>query len=314
MKYSRDTEKEKNIPLNETCGSATSANDSVSAVAFFSLRDRLSSVVQHVRSAASGGKVRVEDVHNLRVATRRALAAIKLYRDLLPAKPIASLMCILKVLLRTAGETRDLDVLARRYRKAKSENARHFVKELRKHRARKQRRLSEFCSHLWKNDRLTRRINHLFSKLDDADGSTELFGGWSKARWLDIVHEFSQLSNVDDSNLESLHQFRIRGKGLRYAMELLESTFDQELLPMTYATIAELQERLGHINDQSVAIQLFCRWKRKHHALSKVCSLKAPKRVASRELDQAIAEFKSWWTPTMKTELLQSLTKLADTS
>ena len=83
---------------------------------------------------------------------------------------------------------------------------------------------------------------------------------------------------------------------------------------MTYATVAELQERLGHINDQCVAIQLFCRWKRKGYALSKACSLKAPKRVASRKLDQAVAEFKSWWTPTVKTELLQSLTKLADTS
>lgn len=243
-----------------------SATDSVTAVAFFSLRDRLSSVVQHVRNAATGGKVRVEDVHNLRVATRRALAAIKLYRDLLPPKPSATLMRILKVLLRTAGQTRDLDVLARRYRKAKNDNSRHLVKELRKHRARKQRRLAEFCSHLWKNDRLTRRIDKLLSKLDDADGSTELFGGWSKARWLDIVHEFSQLSNVDDSNLEFLHQFRIRGKGLRYTMELLESTFDQELLPLTYATVAELQKRLGNINDQCVAIQLFRRWKRRDHA------------------------------------------------
>ena len=131
MKYSRDTEKDKNIPLNETCGNEINANDSVSAVAFFSLRDRLSSVVQHVRRAATDRKVSIACVHNLRVTTRRALAAIKLFRELLPAKPSVSLRRVLKVLLRTAGRTRDLDVLARRYRKTKNDNALHLVKELR---------------------------------------------------------------------------------------------------------------------------------------------------------------------------------------
>ena len=223
-------------------------------------------------------------------------------------------MRVLKVLLRTAGRTRDLDVLIRRYRKAKSDNARNLVEELCKLRARRQRRLSGFCSHLRANDRLIRRIDQLLSKLDDADRSAELFGTWANARWLDIVHGFSEMSNVDSTKLESLHEFRIRSKELRYAMELLEFTFDQEMLPMPYATVAELQKRLGNINDQCVAMQLFRRWKRKGNALSKACSFKAPKRVASRKLDQAIAKFRTWWTPTVKAELLLSLAELAETS
>ena len=111
-----------------------------------------------------------------------------------------------------------------------------------------------------------------------------------------------------------LHQFRICGRGLRYAMELLESAFNRELLPVAFATVTELQERLGNINDQCVAIDLFRQWKKAGLALTRSCRLKAPIRVASRKLDQAIAELNAWWSPSVRSEFLRSLTQLAETS
>ena len=302
------------MSLFETKGNEIIAEDSIAAVAFFSLQDRLLAVAQHVHDATVEGSVSVKEVHNLRMATRRALAAMRIYEELLPAKRTEALKLILKSLLRTAGQTRDLDVLARHCRKAKFHDSRRLVKEICKLRVRKQRLLSKLCSHQCKKDRLTRRVDHVLGRRDVADRSTELFGTWAKSRWFEIVQDFSKMSSVEGSNLELLHQFRICGKGLRYAMELLESTFNQELLPLAYATVTELQERLGHINDQCVAIDLFRQWKRECLALTRTCRLKAPMRVASRKLDQAIAEFKSWWTPTVRSELLRSLAQLAETS
>src|SRR5438874_1912100 len=52
----------------------------------------------------------VEHVHHLRVATRRTAAALRLFRDCLPAKRAKEARKRLKRIRRAAGEARDWDV------------------------------------------------------------------------------------------------------------------------------------------------------------------------------------------------------------
>ena len=56
-------------------------------------------------------------------------------------------------------------------------------------------------------------------------------------------------SNVGDVN--ALHRFRIRGKELRYAMELLAAAFPVGFRDELYPVVEQLQELLGDIIDHA---------------------------------------------------------------
>src|SRR3954452_6464358 len=76
-----------------------------------SLVVRLAVVAHTLPLAAHLSEHDIEHVHRLRVATRRAAAALKLYRDWLPQKSARWFKKRLRQIRRAAGEARDLDVL-----------------------------------------------------------------------------------------------------------------------------------------------------------------------------------------------------------
>ena len=57
-----------------------------------------------------------------------------------------------------------------------------------------------------------------------------------------------------------LHQFRIRAKALRYAIELVAAAFDPELRKKLYPLVEELQERLGRFRITSTAAERCRNW------------------------------------------------------
>src|SRR5438552_2313389 len=67
------------------------------------VRDRLPAAVFHADED-------VEHVHQLRVSTRRAAAALRLFADCLPERMHKKTRKSLKALRRSAGEARDWDV------------------------------------------------------------------------------------------------------------------------------------------------------------------------------------------------------------
>ncbi|HVT29975.1 MAG TPA: CHAD domain-containing protein, partial [Lacipirellulaceae bacterium] len=79
-----------------------------------SLEPRLAAVARCLPPAAHLAQHDIEHVHRLRVATRRAVAALKLYREFVPRKPARWLKKRLRKIRRAAGDARDLDVLKQR--------------------------------------------------------------------------------------------------------------------------------------------------------------------------------------------------------
>src|SRR6478609_7634136 len=79
-----------------------------------SLELRLAVVAHMLPLAAHLAEHDIEHVHRLRVATRRAAAALKLYRDWLPQKSARWIKKRLRQIRRAASEARDLDVLIQR--------------------------------------------------------------------------------------------------------------------------------------------------------------------------------------------------------
>ena len=83
-------------------------------VARLALCARLDAVVYFLPKAAMEADEDIEYVHQLRVATRRSMAAILTFQSLLPVRRTDKLRKMLRRLRKAAGEARDLDVLYER--------------------------------------------------------------------------------------------------------------------------------------------------------------------------------------------------------
>src|SRR5690242_19116005 len=74
------------------------------------LEVRLGAVAYHLPLALEQAHEDPEHIHDLRVSTRRAAAALRIFADCLPAKVHKSSKKYLRRLRRSAGQARDADV------------------------------------------------------------------------------------------------------------------------------------------------------------------------------------------------------------
>jgi CHAD domain-containing protein len=68
-----------------------------------------------------------------------------------------------------------------------------------------------------------------------------------------LLHELETAARADLQSYEALHQVRILGKQLRYAMEIFESCFNAEFRQTYYPAIVQMQDILGVANDSYTA-------------------------------------------------------------
>ncbi len=105
----------------------------------------------------------------------------------------------------------------------------------------------------------------------------------------------------DLTDYRQLHQVRIAGKRLRYAMEVFADCFDPTFRETLYPRVEELQEVLGRANDSHVAAErLVCLRDR----VRATCSTAWPRlqpgleqllRSHQRRLPQERRRFLKWW-------------------
>src|SRR5688572_19999557 len=140
---------------------AIDADGSVCDAARRSLEARLMPVFHNLPLAAYHAQQDSEHVHRLRVSTRRAMAALKLYRDYLPRKRVRWVKKELKQIRRTAGEARDLDVLAERLTRDYGERAAPIVSKIARLRAGIQPEIVHLAERMRRDDRFVRKTAKL---------------------------------------------------------------------------------------------------------------------------------------------------------
>jgi CHAD domain-containing protein len=271
----------------------------VRAVAERTVEVRLEAVRHFLPLAADHADEDVEYVHQLRVATRRCVAALDLYGKLFPKESRKALGQRLKAIRRAAGRARDFDVLLLRHAsQADSPTAEQFVSNVRGRRVEAQTPLREIHQQLAESNELPLLLQQMFrTKPATTDSGSPSFRGWATTRLDKTVRTFFAAEPRNLSDLESLHAFRIRGKELRYAMEMLVGAFPKTFQTRLYPLIERLQERLGSINDHAVAVKRFRDWAeetadpvvRKH--------LQSLIKKERRELRKSLFRFACWWTP-----------------
>jgi len=200
-----------------------------------------------------------EAVHQLRVATRRARAALAVFADYVPRKATRRARKTLRKLRRAAGAVRDLDVLFAAINELSSRGAASdpaggsflsgylFARQSaeREQLARTLRRVLDGKS-----------LDRLLKVTTRVRGGDEVALASRATAALDEILTRFTVALDDTAADDRLHQVRIVGKELRYALELFVDCYDVSVRDEVYSAVEKLQDILGDANDARQAMRL----------------------------------------------------------
>jgi CHAD domain-containing protein len=250
----------------------------------------------------------VEHVHQLRVATRRAGAALRLFRCCLPEKDFKRVRRRLRELRRACGAARDWDVflinLGPRLARARAEQ-RPGLNLLLGYGSGRRAAAQELLSPQGKKKPVAWEdlLHHTLRSLHHPahDGSLHGLRDLARPQLTALVQELEEAVHRDLNEYEHLHRVRILGKRLRYAMEIFESCYGEAFKDEYYPAIETMQDILGDANDSHVASQRLTGileqlktlrpkgWERYQPGIAGLL------RFHQRRLPQKRREFEQWW-------------------
>lgn len=284
-------------------------DDSVARIGRRALSSRLQQVRHYLDLAVRQSASETENVHQLRVFSRRAAAALEIFEAWLPPRRGRWIARQVKKVRRAAGEARDLDVLLMRWTQrasqmpaAQSELLLGHVGAMRREaqrpirKIRKKLRRKRFARHAVKF------LKRLRSRAGD-EPCGERFACMARVALSRLVAPYLVAGDGDLNAVEALHAFRIQGKQVRYAMEIFAGAFDAAFRNEVYPLVVALQERLGAINDHVTADAYLVRW----HAQTEPGPLREAMETGRLHEQHALTlarqEFLLWWTPERRADL-----------
>jgi CHAD domain-containing protein len=200
----------------------------------------------------------VEYVHQLRVATRRSGAALRIFAPCLRSGPLRKTKKRLRRLRRAAGTARECDVhreLLLVDRKAQQGPVAGVLEEVLGRLADERRRAQETikdAAERYPVKKLRRGRRKLIGSLHNPEAPRDRSDVYLADAARDVLPELIEAlrasGTADLKVVENLHQMRITGKRLRYALEIFAPCFDDRFRD-AYGNIEALQEHLGAIND-----------------------------------------------------------------
>jgi triphosphatase len=284
----------------------------VARVASRTLRKRLETVWSELR-AACRQRHDPERVHQLRVATRRTLAALAVFRDLVPARRRRWFEKRLRRIRRAAGTTRDLDVLTGHLaepaaadceaepRLLAAQARRRLVTMLAKRRDLSREPIRQVREALLAAD-WPGRVERLIDGISRRD-SSEPFAAYARRRFPVLLERFFSRADRKLTDAAEIHRLRIAGKKLRYALEIFATVFPPAIRVACQEALERLQETLGQFTDHAAAADRFRRWAREDGVGADRETLAALRRLEDRRAEKARRAFVKWWKPGRRREL-----------
>jgi CHAD domain-containing protein len=289
--------------------------DTVDRVCQRAVATRLGRLWHYLERAVHDPTSEVESVHQLRVFTRRSAAAIELFEDWLPKRRVRWLRKQLKRIRKSAGPARDLDVLRIRWTAELAQlppgQAALLLEQVKRRRRRAQWPIEDAYQNLASKRfprrarKLTRRIGYRGNPALRHDTIESL--AHSELRRL--LNPYFAAAAADLHDIEGLHAFRIESKHVRYAMEIFAGVFDDGFRGQLYPLVADLQDRLGRINDHATAQQNLLAWCNETEAPAVRQALEAGIRLEQRALETSRIEFLTWWNCERRDDLRRQFSR-----
>jgi CHAD domain-containing protein len=291
----------------------------VRQVAARTLRRRLDAVWTEAREVIAGGNA-ADHVHRLRVATRRTLAALDAFADLVPLRRRTWFRKRLRRLRRAAGDARDLDVLTMRLtgtparltgtpaqqgRSTTAAKARaRLIGMLARQQEGSRQPIRDVVERLMAAD-WTGRVDRLVARVAERGPDTS-FERYARRHLKPFVLRFFDLADRRLRSAEELHDLRIRGKQLRYALEIFAGVLEPEVRERCEASLERLQATLGDFTDHAAAADRFRRWSHDANMTADRATLRMFRRQEATLADAARRRFARWWNPSRRRELRQT--------
>ena len=266
----------------------------------------LKEVLDQLPKAAAKKPKKRKYVHELRVESRRAEAALGLYGDFLPQRRRKRILKQLKKIRRAAGKARDLDVFIETLEKDKTaQNSGALLKIARSYRDEAQEDMIA-AGRAAKRAGLRSAVRKFLkdAKKRHANGSIG-FAPWARTELRPAVRAFFDAVPPVEPGLRQLHAFRIQAKNLRYRMEMLESAFPAAFKNLLLPRVESLQERLGELNDIATRRRRLEKWLKRTKDTVAAHHLREHIALDTSRLAQARADFAAWCTPAFLQHLRQ---------
>lgn len=270
---------------------------------------RLRVVGQYLPLALSQPGKDPEYVHQLRVGSRRAVAALDIFSLCLPEKKYQRARKQLRRIRRAAGEARDWDVFLADLETLASRDA----PDKRKSRG---GLLLGYAlgQRLSAQDHLRAVGEKYVADFDDFRQRTvaavrapesvhepKTLVELALPMLFSLVQELNREAGQDLSDYSQLHRVRIVGKRLRYAMEVFSGCFQPPFRQTLYPLVEEMQDVLGRANDSHVAgnnllaLREQLRTLRPKEWQKAKVELQGILRFHQRRLPQERRRFEKWW-------------------
>jgi len=273
------------------------------------LQSRLERLWNYLGRAVCEPASETENVHQLRVFTRRSTAALEIFEPWLPAKRGSWVRKRVNKVRKAAGAARDLDVLQLRLQSrqehAPTSTTSPLLEYVRQRRREAQRPIVELHEHLVARQ-FDRKLRKFIKRIGSARESTDRdqrFDDLAHHKLAEMVVPYLEAAGGEMNDPEALHAFRIQGKQVRYAMEIFAGAFDAEFRQDLYPLVAMLQDRLGTINDHATAETFFAAWREEVASQSLREALQSGIEDERRALTEARQDFLAWWAPWRRDDL-----------
>ncbi|MGD9723253.1 MAG: CHAD domain-containing protein [Pirellulales bacterium] len=250
-----------------------------------------------------------ENVHQLRVFSRRATAVMDTFAQCAPQRRGAALVRRLKQVRKAAGAARDCDVLLLRWsehvRHTPSSHAALLLEQIKRHRQTMQEPIEAVHRKLTRKQfaRKAKKLIKRFRRSGARGGCGEQFRCFARVAFGQLVGPFLRAADGPLEDAAAMHAFRIQSKQVRYAMEIFGGAFDEEFRTQAYRLVETLQDRLGAINDHVTAQTYFAAW----HSAAESAAVRAALEMGiereQQDLEAGRREFFAWWTPARREEL-----------
>ena len=300
------------------------AHDTMAEAAFKTLRFHLDRMLQHEAGTRDGGDP--EDLHDMRVATRRMRAALRVFAPYLDARAMHPVNRGLRRTGRVLGAVRDLDVFHEktlRYLETLPEQRRDELEPLlRVWRERRDEARAGLLDYL-DGARYPAFVESFTALLDDPERATLPYVTADQEALphrvalvlpstlydrVAAVWAFDDVVDGHDTPLPRFHRLRIAGKAMRYTFEFFEEVLGPGAAPLIKAT-KDMQDHLGDLQDAVVTCTIlrnFLTWgtweppngNARRRAMPMIVAPGVATYLAARqgELNELVDTFPTMWT------------------
>ncbi|MFM8275123.1 MAG: CHAD domain-containing protein [Gemmata sp.] len=225
------------------------------------LAERFAVVREFLPLAAGRAWEDPEFVHQLRVGTRRAGAALRAFAAALPPKPLVATKRALRAVRRAAGDARDWDVFlaalpgTKPLATAAAKPALDFLMGYAcGQRATAQARLVEAEAQRGaKFGTLSAGLPGR-ARAPEGDDAPATFGALAGRQLGELLRALTDAAAANPAAPAQLHALRITAKRLRYAIEIFAPCFPPALRDTVYPAVERVQEVLGSVQDAHVGL------------------------------------------------------------